>query len=115
MVPMRVLLIALLLAESFTAARLSLKDTIRAVKRSVCATSDGKELRINPEGPLNVLRAHALVGSNIIVNKRLFSAPSDLQRWHGRRTQTPAHQQQRCRAFNLLILATENNDPHRDC
>ncbi|KAI4290848.1 hypothetical protein PAPHI01_0122 [Pancytospora philotis] len=76
MVPMRVLSTALLLAGSFTAARLSLKDTIRAVKRSVCATSDGKELRINPEGPLNVLRAHALVGNNIIANKRLFSAPA---------------------------------------
>ncbi|KAI4291880.1 hypothetical protein PAPHI01_1154 [Pancytospora philotis] len=73
--PMWTLPAALLLAGSYTAAKLSLTDTIKAVKESICKAGDGNELCINPEGPLNLLRAHALVGNSIVAKKRLFAAP----------------------------------------
>ncbi|KAI4293081.1 hypothetical protein PAPHI01_2355 [Pancytospora philotis] len=72
---MRALSAALSFACSFAAARLSLTDTMKAVKSGVCTARDGKAVYINPEGPLNILRAHALVGNNIIANKRLFLGP----------------------------------------
>ncbi|KAI4291411.1 hypothetical protein PAPHI01_0685 [Pancytospora philotis] len=75
---MRVLSTALLLAGSFSAARLSLTDTMKAVRKSVGAASGGKEVHINPEGSLNILRAHSLVGNDILAKKRHYSAPGTI-------------------------------------
>ncbi|KAI4291039.1 hypothetical protein PAPHI01_0313 [Pancytospora philotis] len=69
---MRVLTAVLPLAGSYVRARISLKQAISAVG-SLHDTAGGAQLHAHPEGPLNILRAHAAVNNDAIAKKRMFS------------------------------------------
>ncbi|KAI4291407.1 hypothetical protein PAPHI01_0681 [Pancytospora philotis] len=71
---MRYLSVALSLGGCFICARLSLKDTLDTV-RCPREMAGGRRACVHPEGPLNIVNAHALVNNDMIAKKRRFSAP----------------------------------------
>ncbi|KAI4293309.1 hypothetical protein PAPHI01_2583 [Pancytospora philotis] len=63
---------ALSLAGSPVWARISLREAVDLAKSERKRADGGTEF-YNPEGPLNILRAHALVSNDVIAKKRMYS------------------------------------------